>query len=303
VFRKHAAFILPGEGEVARKPCERLSGHGSSTEGRRERGLEPRRFCLAGAKASCFRATPPEPFKRFSSTPSPISSLMTEYRVIRNFINYVKACFLLCVVVCLLLFPYRSFPEIIDRIAAVVNDQLITLTDLRIVKEFGLYDKEVEANDPNFQRFILGKMIDQKLVVQLAGEEVFAEEKELNSILEKIVEEMGSEEFSRKLEEFGMERENLKSYVEERVKYQKIISQRFSQGNIVSLKEMEDYYQQVYVPAQQKKGLEPRTMMDIFTEIESSIKQEKTKAQVEAWIKSLRKRADIQVNLEGEAQF
>jgi hypothetical protein len=298
VLRKHAGLDLAGEGEVVRKPCERLSGHGSSTESRGERSLEPRRFCLAGAKASCFRTTPPEPLKRFSSTPSLISSFKGELKAVPNFIHYLKAYFWLCIVICSLFFPYRSFAEIIDRIAAVVNEQVITLTDLRIVEEFGFYDKETEASDQNLRRFILEKMIDQKLAIQLSGEQISVSEEELDSSLKARAEEIGSEEFRRKLEEFGMNRDDLKSYAEERIKYQKIIFQRFSQGHIVSLKEMEDYYQQVYLPSQQKKGLEPQPMMDILAEIESLIRQEKIETQVEAWIKNLRKRADIQVYID-----
>ncbi len=64
--RKHAGFPSPGEGRVVRRSCERLSGHGSSTEGRGERSLEPSRFWLAGAKAAYLRANLPELFKRFS---------------------------------------------------------------------------------------------------------------------------------------------------------------------------------------------------------------------------------------------
>jgi len=217
-------------------------------------------------------------------------------KALANFINYLKGYFWLFIFICPLLLPYHSFPEIIDRIVAVVNDKVITLTDLRIVKEFGLYDKEVGESDQNLDRLILEKMIDQKLVVQIAGEQVSAGKEELDSFLKKLAEEMGSEKLHRRLEEFGMDWDALKGYVEERVEYQKIILQRFGQRNIVSLKDMEDYYQRVYVPSQQKKGLEPRPMMDILAEIESSIKQDKIKAQVEAWIKSLRKRADIQLH-------
>jgi hypothetical protein len=263
VFRKHAGFAPAGEGEVLRKP--------------------------------------PEPFKRFSSTLSLLSSSIKECKVVPNFIHYLKVYFWLLIIICPLLFPRQSFTEIIDRIAAVVNDKVITLTDLKIVKEFGLYDQEAGESNQSLDRLILEKMVDQKLVVQLAGEQVSAGKEELDSFLKKLTEEMGSEKLRRRLEEFGMDLDALKGYVEERVKYQKIILQRFGQGNIVSLKEMEDYYQRVYVPSQQKKGLEIRPMMDILAEIELSIKQEKIKAQVEDWIKSLRKRADIQVQYEGNS--
>jgi len=298
VLRKHEGFALAGEGEVVRKPCERLSGHGSSTEGRGERSLEPRRFCLAGAKASCFRTTPPEPLKRFSQSPSLLFSFKRKMKAAPCFIHYLKDYCWLYIVICFLLFPSRGLAEVVDRIAAVVNEQVITLTDLRIVEEFGFYDKEIEASDQNLHRFILDKMIDQKLVIQLSGEQISVSEEEVGSLLKARAEEIGPEEFRRKLEEFGMNRDDLKSYAEERIKYQKIIFQRFSQGHIVSLKEMEDYYQRVYLPSQQKKGLEPRPMMDILAEIESLIRQEKIKTQVEAWIISLRKRADIQVNID-----
>jgi hypothetical protein len=234
-------------------------------------------------------------FERFSSTLSLLSSFVM-VKALANFIIHLKAYFWLFIFICPLLLPYQSFPEIIDRIVAVVNDKVITLTDLRIVKELGLYDKEVGESDQNLDRLILEKMIDQKLVVQLAGEQVSAGKEELDSFLKKLAEEMGSEKLRIRLEEFGMDWDDLKGYVEERVKFQKIISQRFGQGNIVSLKDMEDYYQRVYVPSQHKKGLEPRPMMDILAEIEFSIKQDKINAQVEAWIKSLRKRADIQLH-------
>jgi len=60
MLRKHAGFGSLGEGRVVREPCERLSGHGSLTEGKGERSLEPSRLCLAGAKPACFRSIQPD---------------------------------------------------------------------------------------------------------------------------------------------------------------------------------------------------------------------------------------------------
>jgi hypothetical protein len=65
MLRKHAALAPLGEGRVVRKPCGRLSEHGTSLEERGERSLEPSSFWLAGAKTACFRATLPEPSNVF----------------------------------------------------------------------------------------------------------------------------------------------------------------------------------------------------------------------------------------------
>jgi len=211
-----------------------------------------------------------------------------------------RALFWLFVAVYSLLFPYHSFSETVDRIVAVVNEQIITLTDLRIVEEFGLYDydKEAKKNVQDFRQFILEELIDQKLVIQFAREQVSVEKEEVDSFLKKITEKMGYENVQKKLEEFGMDWDDLKAYIEEKIIYQKVISVKFTQGNIVSLKEIEDYYNLVYVPSQKEKGLEPQLMMDILSEIESSLKQEKIRTHVEGWINTLKKRADIQINRE-----
>jgi hypothetical protein len=196
-----------------------------------------------------------------------------------------------------LLFADYDFPQTVDRIVAVVNDEVITLTDLRVVEEFILYDKDIKENSGNFQQLILEKLIDQKLVVQSETEEISVEEEELESSLKKKVEEIGSERVESRLEEFGMDLDDLKGYLKEKIIYQKIISQRFAQVNIVSLKELEDYYNLAYVPSQKEKGLEAKPMMEILDSIESSIREEKVKTQVESWISNLRKKADIQIKM------
>ncbi len=40
-------------------------------------------------------------------------------------------------------------------------------------------------------------------------------------------------------------------------------------------------------------------MMEILDEIESSVKREKTQAQIEDWIKNLREKSDIQITKDG----
>ncbi len=65
----------------------------------------------------------------------------------------------------------------------------------------------------------------------------------------------------------------------------------------MSLKEIEEYYGQTYVPSQKEKGVQPKPIVDVLSEIELGIKQERIKKQVEDWLENLRKQAEIQVNL------
>ncbi len=188
-----------------------------------------------------------------------------------------------------------SSEEVIDRLVAVVNEEVITLTDLKIAEAFGVYDEELENGEGNRHSRILEKLIDQKLVMQLSGEEISVADEELEEALRRMTEKLGKSEVDGKMAEFGLAWDDLKECVQEKILYQTIIAQKFSKVNPVSVKEIEDYYQRTYVPAQKGKGAEPKPMMEILAEIESSIKQEKIKTQVEDWITNLKEKSDIQI--------
>lgn len=188
-----------------------------------------------------------------------------------------------------------SGSQMVDRIVAVVNEEVITLTDVRIAEAFGLYAEEMggETEDPRL--LILQKLIDQKVVIQLSGEEVLIDAKRLDEQLMQVTQKLGADEVERRLMHFGLDWENLKDFLREKMTYQTVISERFSKVNPVSLREIEEYYQRSYVPAQKEKGVEPKPMMEILDEIESGIKQEKIKTQIRDWIMNLREKSDIQI--------
>jgi hypothetical protein len=212
----------------------------------------------------------------------------------RRLIIFLRAFFFQLIKFIFLLFAVYCFSETVDRIVVVVNEQVITLTDLRIAEAFGLYEEDFKEKSGDLRPLILERLIDQKLVIALAGEEIFVENEELDSFQARIIEKLGNDQARRRLEEFGLGWQDLRGYIFEKIVYQKIISRKFGQRNILSLKEIEDYYQQSYVLSQREKGLEPQPMMELLDEIESRIIQEKTKTQIKDWIKNLRKKADIQ---------
>ncbi|NIM91938.1 MAG: hypothetical protein GTO17_13445 [Candidatus Aminicenantes bacterium] len=181
---------------------------------------------------------------------------------------------------------------------ALVDGQVITLTDLKIVEVFSLYEDELEEKGNRRLFWLLQRMINQKIVVMTTSKDFSVEEEEIETELQKVTEKLGPREFQTRLDEFGLGLEDLKDYLREKLLYQNILSRRFGQGVLVSLQEIENHYQQVYIPSQEKKGLRPRPMMEILGEIESAIKQEKIRKQKTDWINSLRKQAEVEIRLD-----
>ena len=207
------------------------------------------------------------------------------------FISYLLTSVVFCFI------PVNSFSQIIDRIVALVDEQVITLTDLKIAEAFGLYEDELEEESDKRLFRLLERIINQKIVITATSEDIIIEEEEIEAELKKAEEKLGTGEFQRRLEEFGLRLESLKTYFKEKILYQNILSRRFGQGVPVNLEEIENHYRQIYIPSQEKKRLKPRPMMEILDEIESAIKQEKIKKQKTDWINNLKKQAEIEIRL------
>ena len=187
--------------------------------------------------------------------------------------------------------------EVIDRIVAIVNDEVITLTDVNIIQTFGLFGDLEDSPDTDRQTQILTRMINQKLVIQLASERVIVEEEELEVSLSDFVQKTDPELAGTTLLQFGLDWDDLKSYLREKLLFQKIISQRFSRGVIVSIDEIERYYEQVYVPSQRKENVSPQPMIEVLDQIERELQREKVEDQVQEWIDNLKREANIQIKI------
>ena len=183
----------------------------------------------------------------------------------------------------------------LDCILALVNDQPVTLADIKILDAFGLYDAEVGKAAGGRQRAILERLIDLRMVIDLVRERVALSPERTASARREALARLEPGRVERELARLGLVLDDLLPYLEEKLLYHEIISLRFGRSTIVTLKEIEAYYQKVYKPALEKRGQKPPPVLEVLNEIESLLKEEKIARQVDSWIKNLRQQADIQV--------
>ena len=183
--------------------------------------------------------------------------------------------------------------QVEDCVAAVVNTRVITRIDLRIAGRFGLNSDD--AGIESLER-LLDRLVEQKLVVDLAREQAAPGGEEIAAAVNALSLTLGPEGFRKGLEEFGLEEVDLRPYVEEKLIFQKVIASRFNQSAPVTLKEIEAYYQDVYVPDQKREGTVPAPMIQVLDRIEARIQERKREEQIAAWIGNLKAKADIRIN-------
>jgi hypothetical protein len=195
----------------------------------------------------------------------------------------------------LLLLTCPGYPQVVDCIVAEVDGQIITLTDIRILLAFSIRAEAAGDESPSPVRQILEGVIDQKVIIGMVRENIPVAGEEVAALLADLKKGVDSEEWRRKLGAFGLEEADLETYLQDKLRYEKIIRLRFSQNVDVNLQAIEKYYGEVYVPAETALGREPRPMTQVLDDIEAQVKKKKTEQLVASWLRSLRGRADIRV--------
>ncbi len=193
----------------------------------------------------------------------------------------------------LLLWPLPVHPQVVDCIVAEVNGWAITLTDIRILRDFPVDENSKPGAPPGELREVLEKAIDRRVVIELVREEIEVTEPEADALLARWKEGPGAAKWQERLAAYGLQEEALRPYLEEMVRYSKLIGLRFGRGIEISPPETERYYEEIYAPSERAAGREPRPLVEAVTEIAARLKAEKTGQQAASWVRSLRAQAEV----------
>lgn len=185
--------------------------------------------------------------------------------------------------------------RLVNQVAAVVNERIITLIDVQVVTAFGIFEGVLSADAGSVLRATLEKLIDLKAVLDLVRDREPIDPLRVEAEVGRIAVRLGEERFRARLAEFGFSREDLKPYLEEKLQVETVIDERFGRSVTVSLKDIEARYQDRIVSADKIAGREPRPFLSVVDAIEKEIKAEKIAIQAALWIQSLRDQAEIEI--------
>jgi len=197
--------------------------------------------------------------------------------------------------VALLLWPHPLHPQLVDCLVAEVNGRALTLTDIRILRDFSSGPGSRPGSPPRTLRENLEEAIDRRVVIELVREDIEVTEQEADELLARWKDRWNAGQWQERLAAYGLQEEALRPYLEEMIRYVKIIDLRFSREIEINLPEIESYYEDVYVPSERAAGREPKPLVDASADLEARIKSEKAGQQVSAWVRSLRAQAEVRI--------
>jgi len=181
--------------------------------------------------------------------------------------------------------------EIIDRILAVVDGRLITLSDARGVVRMGL-EARPGPGDPIAAT--LDTLIDRQLV--LMEVERYAPPEPAASVIQARVAALrnafeDAREFETALEEAGMRVEEMERYVRDSLRIENYLQQRFSASIQPREEDLLQYYRDH--PAAFTRDGAPQPFDAVRSQVRERLIADRRETLARDWLEGLRKRANI----------
>jgi hypothetical protein len=187
--------------------------------------------------------------------------------------------------------PIRA--EVIDRILAVVDTQIITLSDARAVLRFRLVPEDVSV-DPIAAA--LERLIDRRLM--LAEVDRYAPPEPSPAAVEAAMAEIERRfkdplEMETALNQAAMPREELRQFLRDTLRLETYLQQRFSTVMQPSDEDIARYYGEH--PAEFTSAGALRPLADVREAARAGVVRQQREALVRQWVEGLRRRGSVQV--------
>ena len=175
--------------------------------------------------------------------------------------------------------------DLVDRILAVVNDEVVTLSDVNIYQTFF-------GEDQNAQ-IILEKIIDQKLLLAEAKKFRLSEPSSeiVDAAYQEQITRFGTQEaLKNKLTKIGFSTDDLRKMILRRLIVSDLIDQRVNLFVFVSAMEVQRYYEA------HSEDFPDQTIEEVRAVIQKRLERQKTEVKRKEYFNRLRSNATIVIN-------
>jgi len=200
-------------------------------------------------------------------------------------------------------FAPEAHAEVVDKMVATVNTgvraSLITYSDL--LWQLALQpDTPLDTPSSESLNRVLNLIISQRLILQEAERlpAIDPTDEEVKARRDEFVRLFPSQaEFYRRVESVGLSGDQLTEIVRQRVRIEKYLNFRFRSFTVVTQKEVEEYYRDVYRPRlrRQQPGRLVPELKEVLSEIETELTESKIESETDEFLDSVRERAEIAI--------
>ena len=192
--------------------------------------------------------------------------------------------------------PIRA-QEVIDRIVARVETDIILLSDVRQLSHYQAFLDGKAQTDSD----ILDRLIDQWIVRSEAGVARFPQpsEDDINRSIERLKRAFSSpEEFQARQKQSGITDDEIRRFVRAQLYLSNYLDSRFRPAIQIDEKAVEDFYKSRVVPRAESRQQTPPTLENARDFIHEALVQRAINEQADRWLKESRTRVRVEIMLD-----
>ncbi len=183
--------------------------------------------------------------------------------------------------------------EIVDRIVARVENDIILLSDVRALSRYQKFLDGTSETDGQ----ILDRLIDQWVVRTEADVSRFPHPSntDIDRGVERIRKSLGSaEEYELRKKQCVLKDQDIRAMVATQLYLSNYLDSRFRPAVLIEPQEIENFYRNSAVPRAKARGQEPPSLDASREFIEEALMQNGINAQADQWLKESRTRLHIE---------
>jgi hypothetical protein len=188
---------------------------------------------------------------------------------------------------------FTSAQEVIDRIAARVDTDIILLSDVRELARYQSFLDEKTESDSE----ILDRLIDQWIVRNEAKAALYPQpsDEDVQRSLARLKRSFSSpEEFERRKKQAGLTDEDVTRMLRSQLYLSNYLDSRFRASIQIDEKDVEDFYKTRVVPRAESRGQTPPTLEAARGFIQEVLVQRAINVQADRWLKESRARLRVE---------
>ena len=186
----------------------------------------------------------------------------------------------------------------VDRIAAVVDRQILTVSEVGQMAEIRFLPRTKGASEDDYRHEILDTLIAQAL--RFRDVERFGAQDIPKDSIESRLHEIQSRfespaAFDAALLKTELSLDELRALIKRQLQVEAYIQERFAPTVFVSSDEIEAYYDGAWSRQRKDRGLAIPPLADVREEIRSLIRSRQLQKEIETWTTQLRSHANVDV--------
>jgi len=196
----------------------------------------------------------------------------------------------------LLFLPSTISAVVVDRIAAIIDREVITVSELEQTIALRIIPSAPKEDEDTYRRRVLDTMIAQTLHFREV-ERFGAEDVSADSVESRVREASGrfssEAEFESTVARLELTPEAVRTLIKRQLQVESYIEERFSPLIFVSIEEIELYYRNTWQPQRVARKLANIPLAEAREEIRSLLKAERLQREINGWTEQLRSRANV----------